>query len=202
MTNLAETVAANSSQLTADDLVSGPRILHIRNVSGTGIKEQPIDIYFEGDEGKPFKPCKTIRRVLLFCWGEDGKSFVGKSMEVYRDPNVKFGGLVVGGIRVRKLSHIKGKQVVPVQASKGAKVGYTVLPLTIDTPAVDTPAEALTLDGARSLVEDAPDLAKLEWVWRQKSMTPFRDELAETLAFRKSQLTPVVDAGGDEGFVE
>lgn len=196
MTNLAETVAANSSQLTADDLVSGSRILHIRNVAGTGIKEQPIDIYFDGDEGKPFKPCKTIRRVLLFCWGEDGKSFVGKSMEVYRDPSVKFGGLVVGGIRVRKLSHINGKQVVPVQASKGAKVGYTVLPLEI-APA----AEVLTLDGARTDLEDATDLASLERAWKRKAMAPFRDELAETLAFRKSQLTPAVDAGADEGFV-
>ncbi len=189
MTNLAETVAPNSSQLTADDLVSGPRILHIRNVAGTGIKEQPIDIFFDGDDGKPFKPCKTIRRVLLFCWGEDGKSFVGKSMEVYRDPNVKFGGLMVGGIRVRKLSHINGKQVVPVQASKGAKVGYTVLPLEVPQKVED-----LTLEAATALLEGAEDLDALRAVWTRKAMAPFRNDLQAVLERRKGELAPVVDA--------
>jgi len=134
MTSLSETVSPKSEQLTADDLQAGPRVITIRDVSGTGNKDQPIDIWFNGDEGKPFKPCKTVRRVLLFCWGDDGKAFIGRSMRLYRDERVKFGGLAVGGIRVSHLSHIERKMAAPVQVAKGAKAAYEVLPLEQPAP--------------------------------------------------------------------
>lgn len=135
MTSLSETVSPKSEQLTADDLQAGPRVITIRDVTGSGNKDQPIDIWFNGDDGKPFKPCKTVRRVLLFCWGDDGKAFIGRSMRLYRDDRVKFGGLAVGGIRVSHLSHIDRKMAAPVQVAKGAKAAYEVLPLEKPAPA-------------------------------------------------------------------
>src|SRR5690606_34436220 len=67
---------------------------------------QPVSIYFEGDNNKPYKPSKGMRRVLVAIWGADAKAFVGRSLTLYRDDKVKFGGLEVGGIRISNASHI------------------------------------------------------------------------------------------------
>ena len=45
-------------------------------------------------------------RVLVNAWGPDSKNYVGKSLELYRDPGVTWAGMKVGGIRIRALSHI------------------------------------------------------------------------------------------------
>jgi hypothetical protein len=50
-------------------------------------------------------------------------------MTLYRDPKVKFGGLEVGGIRISHMSEIEAPREMALQASKGAKRAYKVLPL-------------------------------------------------------------------------
>jgi hypothetical protein len=33
--------------------------------------DQPVAVNYEGDAGKPYKPCKSMRRVMVHCWGKD-----------------------------------------------------------------------------------------------------------------------------------
>ena len=68
MTDLGKTIAPKSDQLNADDLISGPRTITITNVA-SGSKDQPINISFEGDNGKPYRPGKSMRRGLGLCLG-------------------------------------------------------------------------------------------------------------------------------------
>ena len=63
--NMLESIAPKSNQLNADDLIGGRSItIKITKVSGVA-GEQPICINYEGDNGKPYYPCKSMRRVLV-----------------------------------------------------------------------------------------------------------------------------------------
>lgn len=133
--DLTKSIEPKSDQLNADDLIGGKTItIKITKVS-SGNADQPIRVDYEG--GKPFYPCKSMRRVLVTVWGTDGASYVGKSLTLYRDPDVKFGGIAVGGLRISHMSHITETKTMPLTASKGNKKLYTVKPLE-STPAVDT----------------------------------------------------------------
>lgn len=131
MTDLSKTIAAKSDQLNADDILGNPITIKISRVSGSD-GEQPISVHYEGDNGKPWKPCKSMRRVLVNVWGKDGNSFVGRSLTLYRDDKVKFGGLEVGGIRISHASHIDAPITMALTASKANKKPFTVKPLASD----------------------------------------------------------------------
>lgn len=140
MTDLTNTIEAKSDQLGADDLMSGPRNIKITKVSAdTGSSEQPIVINFEGDNRKPWKPCKSMRRLLVAIWGPNGNEYVGRSVTLYRDPTVKWGGMEVGGIRISHMSHIDKAVTIALTATRGNKKPTTVQPLVArDTPTQQT----------------------------------------------------------------
>lgn len=129
--DMSRFVEAKSDQLNADDLIGAPRTITVRKVTGND-GDQPVSIWFEGDNNKPFKPCKTMRRVLLAIWGRNASDYVGRSMTIYRDDAVTFGGLNVGGIRISHMSHIDKKTVVVVMKTKGKKAGIEVKPLSAE----------------------------------------------------------------------
>jgi hypothetical protein len=151
--DMSKFVEAKSDQLNADDLLGAPRTITITSVRGCD-GDQPIAIHYQGDNGKPFKPCKTIRRVLLAIWGRNAAEYVGRSMTLYRDDSVTFGGLNVGGIRISHMSHLEKETVVVVMKTKGKKAGITVKPLVVSAPAANGRAKA------EAWVEDF--IAKLE----------------------------------------
>lgn len=129
MTDLSLTIEPKVDQLTADALIGGPITVKITNVTGNDDPAQPISIHYEGDNGMPFKPCKTQRRVLVHVWGKDGKQYAGRSLTLYRDPTVAFGGLVVGGVRISHMSNISSDVVLAVTAKRGSKKPVTIKPL-------------------------------------------------------------------------
>jgi hypothetical protein len=124
-------VEAKSDQLNADDLIGGPRTITVRKVTGND-GDQPISIWFDGDNGKPWRPCKTMRRVLLAVWGRNAADYVGRAMTLYRDDTVQFGGLNTGGIRISHMSDINKETVVVVMKTKGKKAPFKVLPLVAE----------------------------------------------------------------------
>lgn len=126
--DLSKTIEARSDQLNADDLIGGPRVLHItavRLIDG----DQPVAINYEGDDGKPYKPCKSMRRVMVSLWGADGSRWPGNSIEVYRDPEVKFGGAAVGGIRISRATGITKPSDVLLTVKRGKRAPYRIEPL-------------------------------------------------------------------------
>lgn len=142
MTDLNPTIIANSNQLNADDLIGREQVIKITNVSA-GSADQPIKINYEGDNGKPFFPCKSMRRVLVHCWGNDGKGYIGRSLKLFRDPEVMFGGMKVGGIRIKEMSDIKSAQSMALTARRGSKANFTVKPLQVTEPAPQIDADTL-----------------------------------------------------------
>lgn len=141
--NVGATIAPKSDQLNADDLIAGPITVRIVSVTH-GNAESPIRVNIEGR--MPYYPCKSMRRVLVAAWGEDGAPYAGRYMTLYRDPEVKYGGIKVGGIRISHLSDIGADMYMALTVTRGKRAEYTVQRLNIQAPAAK-PKPAPAVDG-------------------------------------------------------
>lgn len=127
--DLRPTIAPKSDQLNADDLIGQTKTITITGVRLCGEPDQPVAVHFEGDGGKPYKPGKSMRRVLVKVWGDDASKFVGRRLTLYRDDNVKFGGMNVGGIRISHMSDIDRDIAMVLTESKAKRQPFIVKPL-------------------------------------------------------------------------
>lgn len=135
---------AKSDRLNADDLLAGPRTITVSGVSESGAEDGPVNIHYDGDNLKPFRPCKTMRRVLVNAWGASASGYIGRSMTIYRDADVQFGGMKLGGVRISHMSHIEGPITLMLQATKKSKGIIKILPLAARQPAPATRSPAAT----------------------------------------------------------
>ena len=150
--DISSTLAAKSNQLNTDDLIGGPLTIQITRVSA-GSPEQPVAIGYEGDEGKPWYPCKSMRRVLVAAWGADASQYVGRRVTLFRDPDVMYGGIKVGGIRLSHLSNLDGPLSIALTVTRQKRAPYRVQPLAPAAPAPDPAAKALAVCQAAGLTE-------------------------------------------------
>lgn len=180
--DLSKTIIAKSDQLNADDLITGPRTFTVAEVR-EGSEEQPVNIVLaEWPRNRPFKPSKTVQRILAYCWGAETDDWPkGARMTLYRDAKVKWAGEEVGGIRVSHLSHINGVQKVALQESKHKKSLHTIDPLPDVAPApVEPTAEE---------VAACTDLGVLREMWQQSG-----PDMRAVIEQRKADLENEPDA--------
>jgi len=131
--DLSGTIKAKSDQLNADDLVAGSITVQVEGVRLTNDPQQPVHIFYYGCENKPFKPCLTVRRILIALWGADGNLWAGRFMNLYVDPTVSFGkNKNIGGIRVNALSHIKSVAKISLTVRRGLKQQFIINPIEIN----------------------------------------------------------------------
>jgi hypothetical protein len=131
MLDMTQTIQPRSDQANADDFISGPKTITITNVTMSDSPQQPIHIDYVGGEGKPWKPCLSMRRILVLCWGPDGDAYKGKSLTLYRDPSIKFGGCEQGGIRISHMSDLEKPLRTMLTVSRGKRAPFTVQPLQL-----------------------------------------------------------------------
>ncbi|UKD55113.1 hypothetical protein L3Q65_45925 [Amycolatopsis sp. FU40] len=129
--DLSDTIAPTSDQLDAVDLLGGPRTFTIEKVS-KGNAEQPVNIKL-AEFPRVWRPGKSMRRVLVACWGPDAATYVGRRVTLYCDTSVRFGGQEVGGTRISHLSHLEKRKQVPLLVSRGKSAMFVVQPL-VETP--------------------------------------------------------------------
>ena len=138
MNDMKQVIVPRSDQINADDLISGPMTITITGVEIRGGQEQPVSIHFEGDNGKPYKACKSMCRVMVSLWGADSAKYAGRSMTLYRDPTVKWGGMEVGGIRISHMSDIEKTMTMALTMTRANKKPFTVRPLARELPSQAT----------------------------------------------------------------
>lgn len=198
-------IQPKSDQLNADDFVGGPRTVRI---TGVDIRsgEQPTSVHFEGDNGKPWKPCKTTARLMVAAWGPDASQYKGRSLTLYRDPTVKWAGLEVGGIRISHMSHIDNDMIYAATVTKGKRAPIKVKPLKADVaplkvvapePEPDAPqADAFDVLAFMSEVANylstACDPDELQAWWNEKM--PLRKQAASVDAQAARQTAASVTA--------
>ncbi|RKT35312.1 hypothetical protein BXY70_1345 [Roseovarius halotolerans] len=130
--DITQAIRPKSDQLNADDLLTGPRTIRIRDVKNTG-GEQPVSVYFYGDDGKPWKPAKSALRVLAAVWGPNAAKWIGLHCTIYNDETVTWAGVAVGGIRVSHMEGLSKSRTLMLTKTRGKKVGVTIEPLNLKT---------------------------------------------------------------------
>jgi hypothetical protein len=142
--DISDTLAPKSDQLDAIDLLSGPRVFTVTDVT-KGSAEQPVQIHL-AEFSRPWRPGVTMRRLIFKMWGGQGREYVGRRVELYNDETVTFGNDRTGGIRIRSMSHIGNQartETLPISRGKYGK--FTVQPLP------DAAPEPTTADRIASL---------------------------------------------------
>lgn len=129
MIDLRPTIVPRSDQLNSDDLIGQTMTIRITRVTESTDPDQPISVHYEGGDGRPYKPCKSMRRVLANIWGMDASIFAGRRMTLYRDDRVRFGNEAVGGIRISHMSDINSPVTMALMVTRGKRLPYTVKPL-------------------------------------------------------------------------
>lgn len=129
--DISDTLAPTSDQLDAAELIGNPRTFEIERVT-RGNAEQPVNVHLVGFP-RPWRPGKSMRRVMASCLGTDAQKWVGHRVRLYCDETVRFGADVVGGTRISHLSGIDQPRQVPLLVSRGKSATYTVQPLTATT---------------------------------------------------------------------
>jgi len=188
--DLAAMTVGKADQLTADALLGGPLDITVKTLRPGKTDEQPLEVHYEGGQ-LPYKPCLSMRRVLIELWGTQPHKWKGRSMRLFRDAGVSYGGQRVSGIRISHLSHIDKDCEVLLSRGQGKKVPYKVrllppphaerasplgdeagaTPRQIKGPAA-LPIEHLRKEGLRSAGKGSEELKKF-WNWLDK------DERAE-----------------------
>lgn len=126
--DLTESIAPRSDQQNFDDYLVGPRTVSISGVT-KGSAEQPVNVELAEYPGKPYKPNKSMRRVLVAAWGTDSSAYVGRRLTLFGNPKVSYGGKAVGGIEIAAMSHLDKPLTLALTETRGKKRSLTVQPL-------------------------------------------------------------------------
>jgi hypothetical protein len=169
ITDLRSTIVPKSDQLNAEQFLGGPMTITVTEVRTGSGEDQPVAIHYRNDNGRPYKPCKTMRKVLILGWGHDARQWAGQSMTLFNDPSVRFGGMDVGGIRISHMTGIPKDINVSLTATKGKKAPHTIRrldagPRLFDVlKAISAATNKATMDAAKKLASgltDAADIAE------------------------------------------
>ena len=132
-TDVSFALEAKSNQLNAVDIMGVEPIIHISSVT-VRKGEQPVSVHFDGDGGRPWKPSKGMLRILAGAWGRDSTDWVGKHVQLFFEPTVRYAGQEVGGIRIRALSDIDKRGLSYALAiSRQKREPYHVAHLEVST---------------------------------------------------------------------
>lgn len=133
MTDVTFALEAKSDQLNAVDIIAAERVIKIRDVK-VQKGEQPVWVYFDGDNNRPWKPSKGMLRVLAGAWGQDSQAWIGKHAQLYFEPSVQYAGQAVGGIRIKALSDIDPKGMsFALTINRQKRIPYPVPLLVVNT---------------------------------------------------------------------
>ena len=188
--DLSRTIVPKSDQLNFEDVQSQSITAAIKAVRA-GNSEQPVFIDLEGYDGRPYKPSKSMRRVLIGGWGADGHSWVGRSLTLVGDPSVRYGGVAVGGIKISAMSDVEADFSMMLSVSRGKRQEHRVRRLEVKQP--QTPDSVLSWFSENAL---SMDLTKLESAYTRAKAAIGDDsnlvkKLDEVYGIRKKEL------GGD-----
>lgn len=181
--DISRTVEPRSDQLNYDDVAAHDATITITEVR-KGNPEQPVELHNAEYPGRPYKPGKSMRRVLIAAWGTDASAYVGRRVQLYGDPSITFGRDAVGGIRVRAMSHIDKPLTVALTVTRGKRAPFTVQPL--EDPKPDENVQAALAD-----ITTATSIHALQVAWQlagKRGVAGHPDVVAAKDA-RKAELT-------------
>lgn len=181
--DLSKTIEAKSDHLSSDDLIGKVITIKITRVSVNN-SDRPVVIDYEGSNGKPYLPCKSMRRLMVAVWGADGAKYVGQSLTLYRDPTVTFGKIEVGGIRISHMTGIKEKFSTALTATRGRKKMFSVEPLIVSEDSIDD---------ILNMIKEATTPEALNSIYSRYKTHSEVNKIISECSKKKKDLTPPVE---------
>lgn len=128
MANIAKAIEPKSDQQNAVDYLTGPRLFTVAGTSDylDEKRRAKVSIHLVEAPDRPFKPSATNLRLIVIGWGQDDAAWVGRRIKLDLDPDVRFGGEKVGGIRVVALSDMEQPFTVKLPTTRGKKAEFRV----------------------------------------------------------------------------
>ncbi|MEW2011487.1 hypothetical protein AB0300_18665 [Microbacterium sp. NPDC078814] len=182
-TDISETLAAKVDQITFEDF--RPPIERVVTITGTNVKkgaDQPVSLELAEFPGRPYRPGKSMRRVLAAIWGTDSAAYIGRKLKLYGDPSIMFGGIAVGGIRIREMSHLDAPRDVVITVKQGMRKPYKVRPLA------DAPVDPAVVDAAHAAINQATTTQKLDEIAAHATRIGIHGEVADAIETRRAEL--------------
>jgi hypothetical protein len=109
---------------------------------------------------------------LVAAWGPDSSQYAGKSLTLYRDPKVKWGGMEIGGIRVSHMSHIDREMLLQLTATKGKRAPHVVKPL-------EAPPATFSRSPNEEASKEQVALHQRTETWAQKYIAAVQDAVTD-----------------------
>ncbi len=106
MADISFAAQAKSNQLNAVDIMGCEPVITINHVD-VRQGDQPVAIFFDGCNNRPWLPSKGMIRILMSGWGTESDNWIGKSAKIFMNPKVIYAGKEVGGIQIKAMSDIK-----------------------------------------------------------------------------------------------
>lgn len=161
--DISETTTPKSDQQQYDDYLGGKTRTVTVGAVTKGSPEQPVNVELVEFPGRPFRPNKTMRRLLVLAWGADSSAYIGRKLTLFGNPEVVFGGKAVGGVEIAALSHIDAPLTVALTATRGKRKNFTVkaLATAASAPSIATEDVAQWLE----LIRAAETFDDLQRVW-------------------------------------
>jgi hypothetical protein len=186
--DLIASIEADSTQINADELAQ-PITVTVTGVT-KGTAEQPVNILLAEFPERAYRPCKSMRRVLVAAWGSDASAYIGRRITLFNDPTVRWGGAAVGGVRIAALSHIDKPLTIALTVTRGRRAPFVIQPLP------DVPAE---ITGFTTRITDAATVDELALIAADikahKNLGEYRAQLLKAWAERKAALTTTPGPG-------
>jgi len=180
MLDMTETTKAKSDQLNAVDIACAPMTITITGIKKANDEKQPIQIEYEGGEGRPYKPCLGMRRGLVALWGIDGEQYIGRALTLYCDPTVVYAGKEEGGIRISHASHIDKPVKFKLVLTRGKSIIHTIEPLSESEPSRNEMSEE-DFGMWCSAINSCKDMASLSAIGGQIKTKKYDDEASARL---------------------
>ena len=150
--DISNTIQPDSTQLNADDMIGQDVVITVREVT-QGTSEQPVNIHSHEYPDRAYRPSKSMRRVIVAAWGPDASQYAGRSLQLFRNPDIKFGRDTVGGIEISAMSHLDKPLEVPLTVSRGKRRKFVVQPLQ-QQPQTDWQALITGANGDQDALRD------------------------------------------------
>ena len=186
--DISETIAPNSAQVNAEDLLGGPQTVTVTSVE-KGNSEQPVFIHLAEFPGRTFRPAKTVRRIIIAAWGAEASAYAGRRMTIYTDPDVKFGGQAVGGIRISHMSHIDGPLSINLTVTRGKRAPFKVQPLTTDP---------MQVEKAVAAIRNAATIPELDKIGAHADKVGISGEVRDAIDTRRAELEAQDQSDGSD----
>lgn len=171
-----------SDQLNYETFLTGPQTFTVSKVT-PGDRDHPVFIHMVECPATPYKPSKGMLKCIAQPdgWGDKSSQWVGRSITLYGDPTVIYGGVEVGGIKIAAMSDIAGDYETLISARRGVRKPHMIKKMEVvyyDAAKFDAnlPAWIAAIDGGKAtadqIISKVEQSGKLTDEQKQKIRTP------------------------------